>query len=171
VFVGYENQQADLFPTPLTALHGASLSLERVTPQEPVSLLLDIRVGHRSGLYFGNCEVCVSAPTTPNARASNTQTLLLGGARASLTFRGARAFADLLAGVGYLGWSGSGTFPAGGTGGGSPLLEVGAGIDVPIRGPISARARASSLASDWDDNQWDGWRQHPGLSAGVVVKL
>lgn len=168
VFVGYENQRADLFPTALTALHGAALSLERVTPQEPVSLLLDIRVGHRSGLYPGNCEAC-SFPV--NAQASNIQTLLLGGARASLPLRGARAFVDVLAGWGYLGVSSSDTFPPFDRGVGSALVEAGAGVDVPIRGPISARARASLLASDWDDSQWDGWRQHPGLSAGLVLRL
>jgi hypothetical protein len=175
VFVGYENQRADLIPSTLSALNGGAISLERVTPRDAVSPVLDIRVGHRSGLYFGFCELCPSPPTTPNDRASNIQALLLAGARASLPFRGARAFVDLLAGAGYLGWSSPDAFPPEGKGTGSPLVEAGAGIDAPIHGRISARARASLLASDWDDNPFEatrpGWRQHRGLSAGLVLRL
>jgi hypothetical protein len=174
VFIGYEYQRADLIPTTLGALNGGAFSIERVTPHGGASLVLDIRVGQRSGRYFGYCELCPSPPTTPNDHALNTQALLLAGPRASLSVRGARAFIDVLAGIGYLGWSSPDAFPPEGKGTGSPLAEAGAGIDVPIGGPISVRTRASLLASDWDTNPFEATRLaprvHMGLSAGVVLR-
>ena len=79
MFVGYANKRADLFPTPLTALHGAAFSLERVTPKNPCRYSSTFVSDTARVRISAICEVSVSAPTTPNARASNTQTLLLGG--------------------------------------------------------------------------------------------
>ena len=156
VYIGYVNQRADLSPGPHSALDGVAVSLERLVSSSAGSLLLDIRGGFRPGppLCVGGCD--------PTAHQMDNQILLLAGIRTSVHVRGGRVFFDGLGGVGYMetGWDN----------GGSPVAEGGVGFEAPIGPRVDARVRASMLFSDFDDDRWQGWRHHIGLSAGIVLR-
>jgi hypothetical protein len=172
VFLGYENQRADLVPSTLSAFDGLAISVERLVPPSVGSLLLDVRGGLRSTTFAGECEALPTPPCVPpTVHASNVQFLLLAGLRASLGSYRVRVFADGLGGIGYEGTSSSGSlFPGGNTGGWSPAGEVGVGADAGIRRHLDARVRVSWLSTDFNDDQWHGWRHHMGLSTGLVLK-
>jgi len=173
VFFGYENQRADLTPTSLSTLDGVAVSLERLVPPDPGSLILDIRGGYRSGSFPGECEALPTPPCVPpTLHSTNVQFLLLGGIRGSVNVRGGRVFFDGLGGAGY--WSasttGSGFIIGGNESQWSPAVEGGAGFDARIRPRLDARVRASLLFTDFDDEIWQTWRHHLGLSAGIVLR-
>ena len=172
VFLGFENQRADLNPSTLSAVDGLAISVERLVPPSGGSLLLDVRGGLRSRTFAGECEALPTPPCVPpTVTSSNFQFLLLSGLRASLSAGRVRVFADGLGGIGYEGTSTSGSpFPGGNNDGWSPAVEVGVGADAAIRRGIDARVRASWLSTDFNDDQWHAWRHHLGLSAGLVVK-
>jgi len=171
VFLGYENQRADLAPSTLSAFDGLAISVERLVPPSAGSLLLDVRGGLRSGTFIGGCELVIG-PCTTTVHTSNFQFLLMSGLRTSLGSQRVRLFADALGGLGYEGTSRSGSpFPvASNDGWWSPAVEVGAGADAAISPHVDARVRASWLSTDFNDDQWHGWRHHVGLSAGVVLR-
>lgn len=170
VFLGYENQRADLVPSTLSTLNGLAVSVERLVPPSAGSLVLDVRSGLRSAAFIGGCELLVG-PCANTVHASNFQFLLLSGLRTSLGTHRVRMFADALGGLGYEGTSSSGSaLPVGGNDGWSPAVELGTGADAAIRRHVDARVRASWLFTDFNDDQWHAWRHHMGLSAGVVLR-
>jgi hypothetical protein len=156
VFIGYENQRADLDP-PRSALDGVAVSLERLVPPSAGSLLLDMRGAFRSGP-----PVCFEQTCDPTAHQLEGQLLALTGLRTSIRVRGGRVFFDGLGGIGLIGTSWDA--------GWSPVAEGGAGFDAPLGARIDARMRASMLFSDFDDERWQGWRHHIGLLAGIVLR-
>ena len=172
VFFGYENQRADLFPSTLSVFDGLAISVERLVPPSVGSLLLDFRGGSRSTTFAGECERCQRprACRRPFTRRTSNSSCSLVFARVSVHLR-IRVFADGLGGIGYEGTSSSGSlFPGGNNGGWSPAVEVGVGADAGIRRHLDARVRVSWLSTDFNDDQWHGWRHHMALSTGLVLR-
>ncbi len=171
VFIGFENQRADLSLTNRSALDGFAVSIERVVPPHG-ALVLDVRTSARSGSFVGVCEALPTPPCVPpTGHALDDQFLVLPGIRASAIIPGGRVFADALGGIGYMGVSATGNaFAMNTVPGWSPAAEAGAGFDAPLMSHVDARVRASMLFTNFDDAYWNGWRHHLGLSAGFVLK-
>ncbi len=172
VFLGYENQRADLFPSTLSAFDGLAISVERLVPPSVGSLLLDFRGGSRSTTFAGECEALPTPPCVPpTVHASSVQFLLLSGLRASLGPDRLRVFADGLGGIGYEGTSSSGSlFPGGNNDGWSPAVEVGVGADAGIRRHLDARVRCRGCPPISTTTSGTAGAIIMGLSTGLVLK-
>ena len=142
VFLGYENQRADLFPSTLSAFDGLAISVERLVPPSAGSLLLDFRGGSRSTTFAGECEALPTPPCVPpTVHASNVQFLLLS-VFARVSVRIDSEYSRMGWEHGYEGTSSSGSlFPGGNNDGWSPAVEVGGGADAGIRRHLDARVR------------------------------
>ena len=166
-FVGYSYQRADLVLYPSKALNGVTVSVEHLFPPAAASFILEARGGFSSGTFLdGFCySICPPNYSPVLRRASNSAYLLLTGLRFAGNVRGVRLFGDALAGVDEWSFSPVGIGPSGYA---SPAIDLGMGLDAPIRRHFDVRFRTSWLSTNFNENY--GWRQHFGMTAGLVVR-